>query len=166
MSNGFFIAVDVVLAHETVFSRNMRMDMLTRPYRKSDEEAVVSLWKRTFPNTSPWNEPHADIRRKLTVQRELFLVAEIDGQLVGTAMAGFDGHRGWVYLLAVDEAHRRKGIATQLVRRAEQNLAALGCVKLNLMVRTSDLDVLPFYEKLGFGHQEVVTLGKLLKEKQ
>jgi len=77
-------------------------NLIIRPYLEEDKDGVVALWEKVFPDSSPWNVPEEDIERKLKVQRELFFVAELDKIIIGTAMAGFDGHRGWVYSLAVD----------------------------------------------------------------
>ena len=68
--------------------------MEIRSYREADEKAVVDLWRQVFPDAPAWNQPETDIRRKLSLQRELFLVATIGSEFVGTAMAGYDGHRG------------------------------------------------------------------------
>ena len=123
--------------------------MEIRPYRDEDLPAVVGLWRAAFPDAPPWNEPTADIARKLEVQREFFVVAIADDEIVGTAMAGYDGHRGWVYSLAVGPEHRRRGIGTALMRRVERDLAGLGCPKLNLQVRGANREVVRFYESLG-----------------
>ncbi len=90
------------------------------------------------------------IRQKLAVDRELFLVAEVAGRVVGTAIGGYDGHRGWIYSVAVAPEHRHRGIGSMLVRQVEAALVARGCLKLNLQVRTTNASVLAFYEKLGF----------------
>jgi ribosomal protein S18 acetylase RimI-like enzyme len=117
-----------------------------------------------FPEAPPWNDPVQDIRRKLAVQRELFLVATVNAKLVGTAMGGYDGHRGWVHYVAVHPDHRRRGIGTALMREIEKRLAALGCPKLNLQVRGSDEDAVTFYKKIGFAIEERVSMGKLLDQ--
>jgi ribosomal protein S18 acetylase RimI-like enzyme len=135
-----------------------------RPYSESEETAVAELWRRVFPNAPQWNHPETDIKRKLAVQRELFLVAEIDTRIVGTVMAGFDGHRGWVHLVAVSPEHRRRGIGSALMREAEERLARFGCPKLNLQVRTSDREVVAFYRKLGFKIEERISMGKRLSD--
>ncbi len=96
------------------------------------------------------------------MQPELFFVAEIGGRLIGTVMAGYDGHRGWLYSLAVDTALRRHGIGTRLVEHAEAALTALGCPKVNLQVLSTKADVRGFYEALGYRTDEVVSLGKRL----
>jgi len=103
------------------------------------------------------------VRRKALVQRELFLVAEVDGVVVGTVMAGFDGVRGWVHKLAVHPDHRRRGLASRLMAEAERRLWAVGCPKLNLQVRASNFDVVAFYRALGYAVEENVSLGKRLE---
>ena len=103
-----------------------------------------------------------DIRRKLAVQRELFLVAETASELVGTAMGGYDGHRGWVYYVAVHPKHRRRGIARNLMTELEDSLRVLGCAKLNLQVLASNETACAFYRKLGYQVEERVSMGKRL----
>jgi ribosomal protein S18 acetylase RimI-like enzyme len=132
-----------------------------RPFRRGDTEAVVALW-RGAGLVVPWNDPHLDIERKLTVQPELFLVGESGGTVVATAMAGFDGHRGWVNYLAVDDARRGEGLGARLMAEAERLLSELGCPKLNLQVRSSNAGVIEFYRRLGYQVDEVASLGKRL----
>ena len=132
-----------------------------RAFRPPDEDAVVQLWTECGLTRS-WNDPHKDIRRKLTVQPELFVVGELDGAIVATAMAGFDGHRGWVNYLAVAQKCRRRGLARKLMTHIEGGLQALGCPKLNIQVRTSNNEALAFYERLGYVADQAVTLGKRL----
>src|SRR5580658_2846926 len=109
----------------------MAANVKVRPYRDEDEETVVALWNRVFPNPSPWNEPRFAIAKKAGMQRDLFFVAVITGSVVGTAMGGFDGHRGWLYTVAVHPDWQRRSIGSTLVRRVEAELVALGCPKLN-----------------------------------
>jgi ribosomal protein S18 acetylase RimI-like enzyme len=135
--------------------------MLIRPFTEADTDDVVALWTASGL-VRPWNDPRADIRRKLTVQRELFLVAVEGPDLVGTVMGGYDGHRGSVYYLAVDPEHERKGVGRALMAEIERILVDLGCPKLNLMVRSDNLAVLGFYRGLGYGEDQVVSLGKRL----
>jgi ribosomal protein S18 acetylase RimI-like enzyme len=137
--------------------------MKIRPYTASDEQAVAALWREVFPGAPAWNHPETDIRRKLAIQRELFLVATEGSELVGTAMAGYDGHRGWVYYVAVSPRHRRRGIGTALMTQVEEGLACLGCPKLNLQVRATNHEVVRFYEKLGYKVEERVSMGKRLR---
>ena len=133
-----------------------------RPYQEEDEAAVSRLWQQCFPDAPPHNRPAEDIRRKLAVQRELFLVAVFDEQLVGTAMAGYDGHRGWVYYVAVSPQSRRRGVGAALMKRVEEELAHLGCPKLNLQIRADNTAVLAFYMSLGYLVEERVSMGKRL----
>ena len=138
--------------------------MIIRPYAEGDEEAAVALWRVVFPDAPARNDPRRDLRRKLAVQRELFLVAEEDGAAVGTAMAGYDGHRGWVYYVAVAPAYRRRGIGAALMRRVEEALKAVGCGKLNLQVRAGNDGAVAFYRDLGYEVEERVSMGKRLGE--
>jgi len=137
--------------------------LFIRPYSEEDEPAVAKLWRQAFPDAPAWNRPENDIHRKLAVQRELFFVALLGDELVGTAMAGYDGHRGWVYYVAVSPAHRRQGIGTQLMRRVEAELAQIGCPKLNLQVRATNTQVVAFYRKLGYQIEERISMGKHLE---
>lgn len=135
--------------------------MMLRPYQSSDESAVVDLWHRCGL-TRPWNDPRRDIQRKLQVRPDLFLVAEKDGAIVGTVMAGYEGHRGWINYLAVAPDLRRQGLGRALLAEAERLLLAAGCPKINLQVRTGNTDVLAFYQRCGYAVDEVVSLGKRL----
>ena len=126
-----------------------------------DIDAIVALWTRCGL-TRPWNDPHADIARKLTEQPELFLVGTVAGELVATAMVGFDGHRGWVYYLAVSPRHRWRSYGRALMREAERLLIERGCPKLNLLVRSSNAEVIEFYGKLGYVRDDVGSLGRRL----
>ncbi len=138
-----------------------RLPMYIRPFQPADTEAVVSLWQ-ACGLTRPWNDPYRDIQRKLAEQPELFLVGDVDGVLMASAMVGTDGHRGWLYYLAVAPAHQRRGHARRLVATAEQLLTERGCPKLQLMVRWDNAAILGFYATLGYVEAEVVTLGKRL----
>ncbi len=132
-----------------------------RAYQPTDESAVIALWE-ACGLTRPWNDPHKDIARKLTEQPELFLVGVEGEKLMATAMVGFDGHRGWVYYLAVDPALQRLSYGKQLMHEAEQLLIARGCPKINLLVRSSNTKVLKFYAELGYTQDDVVSLGRRL----
>lgn len=132
-----------------------------REFLEPDTEAVVDLW-HTADLVRPWNDPHRDIARKLAVQRELFLVGEIEGVVVASAMAGYDGHRGWVNYLAVDPDHRGRGYGRLLMAEVEARLTAAGCPKLNLQVRSDNSDALGFYAALGYSVDAAVSLGKRL----
>jgi ribosomal protein S18 acetylase RimI-like enzyme len=134
-----------------------------RAYEESDEAAVAALWREVFADAPAHNVPEEDIRRKLAVQRELFFVAVDGGDVVGTALAGYDGHRGWVHYVAVKPSRRRRGIGAALMKRVEEELAAAGCPKLNLQVRAPNRETVAFYEKLGYVVEERVSMGKRLE---
>lgn len=135
--------------------------MKIRPYTPADEAAVIALWQ-CCELTRPWNDPHLDIQRKLTVQPELFLVGEREGQIVATAMAGFDGHRGWVNYLAVSPECQKQGLGHQLMAHVEDALAAVGCPKVNLQIRAGNAQALAFYQAIGYGQDELISMGKRL----
>jgi ribosomal protein S18 acetylase RimI-like enzyme len=132
-----------------------------RRYQHSDEASVVRLWTECGLVRS-WNDPHKDIRRKLSVQPELFLVGVLEDSVMATVMAGFDGHRGWVNYLAVAEKCRRRGLGRMLMQRVEKQLTDMGCPKVNMQVRSSNAAVLAFYERLGYTQDQAVSLGKRL----
>lgn len=133
-----------------------------RVYRPADEPAVVALWREVFADDPPRNDPLRDARRAHATQPDLFFVLESDGEVVGTCMGGFDGHRGWVHRLAVDPARRRNGLGEALMAHLERALDARGCPKLNLQVRASNAAVVAFYRRLGYAVEDRVSLGKVL----
>ena len=138
-----------------------------RPFRETAASAAVALW-RDCGLIRPWNDPYKDIERKSHCQPELFLVGNLpaDSQgadvLVATAMAGYDGHRGSVYYLAVAPGHQQMSLGRALMEEVEQRLLALGCPKVNVLVRTSNASVLSFYDKLGYVQDDAFSLGKRL----
>ena len=135
-----------------------------RSFKPSDRQTLIALWARVFPDDPPRNAPELMIDNKLKVQPELLLIAELEGQLAGAVMAGFDGVRGWIYHLAVAPEFRRRGIATALVRAAEEGLSRLGCPKVNLQVRAENAGVVDFYKAAGYGVEQRVSMGKSLSE--
>jgi ribosomal protein S18 acetylase RimI-like enzyme len=139
-----------------------------RCFEAGDTDVVVALWQEAFPEyrdvTRPQRNPHLSIANKMTTQPELFFVAEVDGRVVGTVMSGYDGHRGWMYSLAVDTAYRRHGIGKRLVAHAEAALTARGCPKVNLQVLSAKEDIRAFYEALGYRADAVISMGKRLGE--
>lgn len=134
-----------------------------RPFQLIDADAVIALWERC-DLVRPWNDPKKDIRRKLKAQPDLFLVGILEGQIVATVMAGYEGHRGWINYLAVAPEHQRKGLGRSMMAAAERRLRELGCPKINLQIRTSNRGVITFYERLGYKVDDVVSLGKRLEE--
>lgn len=134
---------------------------IIRPYLESDLDNVIALWE-LCGLTRPWNNPEIDIFRKLAQRDQLFLLAVKDNQLIATVMGGYDGHRGWVNYLAVHPNFQRNGVATALVQQLEKRLIALGCPKLQLLIRKDNIDVQSFYEQLGYDEIDVICLGKRL----
>ncbi|NKJ47419.1 GNAT family acetyltransferase [Burkholderia sp. SG-MS1] len=139
-----------------------------RRFDARDTDAVVALWQEAFPEyrdaTRPQRNPHLSIANKLATQPELFFVAVLGERIVGTVMGGYDGHRGWMYSLAVDESQRRHGIGTRLVAHVEHVLTGLGCPKLNLQILSAKNELRAFYEALGYRTDAVISLGKRLGE--
>jgi len=140
----------------------MKAEPQIRPFQPRDEALVIDLWKSIFPDDPPWNEPADVIARKLAIQSDLFLVAIVEGKLVGTVLAGFDGVRGWIHKLAVDPEFQHQGIALQLMRFAESSLASVGCPKVNLQVRASNSAVVDFYRNAGYSIEDRISMGKRL----
>ena len=134
-----------------------------RAYRESDQDAVVGLW-RECGLVVPQNDPKKDICRKLSIQRDLFLVGSMGSKLVATVMAGFDGHRGWINYLAVATASQNRGFGRRMMDAAEARLREMGCPKINLQVRSSNADVIEFYRAIGYSVDDVVSMGKRLEE--
>ena len=137
--------------------------MKFRSYSSEDRDQVISLWQRVLPDNQPHNDPSRVVDEKLSVDEMLF-VAEDTGVIIGTAMAGYDGHRGWLYSVAVDPQQRRNRIGRGLVKLAIQTLKSLGCVKVNLQVRATNSQVVEFYESLGFAVEDRISMGKLLDQ--
>jgi ribosomal protein S18 acetylase RimI-like enzyme len=135
--------------------------MQIRAFRLEDEDAVISLW-RECELVRPWNDPHKDIRRKLAIRPDQFLVGLLDDQIIASVMVGYDGHRGWLYYLAVAPAHQQNGHGRAIVDAAERLLRAEGCPKINLQVRTSNQRVIEFYRRIGFTQDDNVSFGKRL----
>lgn len=131
-------------------------------YKSEHQDAVVDLWRKCNLIV-PQNDPVEDIQKKLDFQPELFLVAVLDDNVIGSVMVGYEGHRGWLNYLAVLPDHQKRGYGRKLVERALDELRKLGCLKVNLQVRRNNVSVIDFYKHLGFKDDEVVGLGKRLK---
>lgn len=136
--------------------------MKIRPFRTEDQDSVIQLWIGCGL-VVPHNDPVRDIRRKLKVNPEWFLVGEIDGEIIASCMVGYEGHRGWINYLAVAPSEQRKGYARQMIQEAERLLREAGCPKINLQVRATNGRVIEFYKGLGFKVDDVVSLGKRLE---
>ena len=123
-------------------------------------DKTIHLWKQVFAYDTAHNEPHLVLDRKLALQDDLLFLA-VDGEAVlGTIMAGYDGHRGWLYSVAVHPSQRKKGLGAALVRLAEQALAARGCMKINLQIVSGNEAVTAFYASLGYAVEKRVSMGK------
>jgi ribosomal protein S18 acetylase RimI-like enzyme len=133
-----------------------------RPFTEGDEAQVVDLWARCGLLRA-WNDPRKDIARKLRVQRELFLVGVDGDRIVGSVMAGYEGHRGWINYLAVDPDRRRQGFARALMGADEERLRALGCAKSNLQIRNDNNAAIAFYRRLRFAQDASISMGKRLE---
>jgi ribosomal protein S18 acetylase RimI-like enzyme len=137
--------------------------MEIRSFQPSDECAVILLWE-ACDLLRPWNDPEKDIRRKLQVQPEMFLVGVSSEELVATAMVGYEGHRGWVNYLAVAPEHQGKGFGRAMMTEAEKLLNEAGCPKVNVQVRGTNTAAIGFYERIGYRIDDVVGLGKRIED--
>lgn len=138
--------------------------MHIRNFQPADRDQVVKLWNDVFNNPTGRNEPHGSIDRKEATDDGLFFVGVDGDKIIGTIMAGYDGHRGWIYSVAVSAKRRHIGLGTALVRHAEQALAKLGCPKINLQILPDNAEVVAFYESLGFHTEERISMGKIISE--
>jgi len=135
--------------------------MNIRQFQEEDRAHVLKLWEECnliFRH----NDPNKDIDRKMKESPDLFLVGIKDKEIVASAMGGYEGHRGWIYYLAVKKNYQRNGFGSQIMNELEKKLIQKGCPKLNLLVRESNMHVIEFYKSLGFLKDEVVALGKRL----
>jgi ribosomal protein S18 acetylase RimI-like enzyme len=136
-------------------------NFIIRTFRPDDESDVINLWRQSGLIV-PWNNPETDIQRKLSTSHDLFYVGVLDGELIASCMAGYDGHRGWIYFLAVKSAHQRQGFASRMIDHAESELIKLVCPKVELMVRKSNNNIISFYQSVGYDTDPVTVLSKRL----
>lgn len=129
-------------------------------YETRHFDGVRAIWEEAFPDDPPRNRAEQAIPAKLAFQPELFFVAVDGEQVIGTTMAGYDGHRGWLYAIAVLRSHHRRGVASMLVHEAEAHLRALGCGKVNLQVRATNKGAIEVYRRLGYVIEDRVSMGK------
>ena len=132
------------------------------PCDKSEQPAVIDLWI-DCGLVVPWNDPAKDIERKLKVDPDLFLVGELDGEIVASVMGGYEGHRGWINYLAVSTRHQRKGYGRLIMEAVELAIAQKGCPKINLQIRGSNTDIASGYQASGYDIENVIGLGKRLE---
>jgi ribosomal protein S18 acetylase RimI-like enzyme len=136
--------------------------MKIRSYKDSDKNLVISLWKKVFNPQKPHNDPKITINMKIKQNDGLFFVVEENNQIIGTIIAGFDGHRGWLYSLALHPQHRRKGIGSKLVKKSIKELKKLGCLKVNLQINSDNDEVVEFYKKNGFLVEDRISMGIII----
>ena len=139
--------------------------LLIRKFQESDEQGLVSLWN-VCKLTVPWNNPYKDIKRKLSVQPELFLVGYLKDELIASVMAGYDGHRGWINYFAVHPDFQNRGFGKQVMGYVENILRELGCPKINLQIREGNKKILSYYQKLGFVQEKRISISKRLENDQ
>jgi len=125
---------------------------------------VVALWETVFGYEAAHNNPSLVIDKKIEVDDQLFFVAVADSAVVGTIMAGYDGHRGWIYSVAVSPARRRQRIGSSLVSHAERALTNNGCMKINLQIMEGNESVSAFYSSLGYSIEKRVSMGKRISK--
>jgi ribosomal protein S18 acetylase RimI-like enzyme len=131
-------------------------------YREEHFDGVEALWRDVFPSDAPWNDARLAIPEKMRFQPGLMLVALEGALVVGSVMAGYDGHRGWISRVAVRATHRRKGLGQALLKEAEKRLAALGCLKINLQVVETNAAVVAFYAASGYVIEPRISMSKRL----
>lgn len=141
------------------------MDVEIRPYDNSEHRSqVIDIWTSVFKYKDPRNNPSLSIDKKIAANDNLFFIAIDNGEIIGTIMAGYDGHRGWIYSLAVIPEKRRGKIGTKLLKHAENELKELGCVKINLQIHQHNEIVKKFYLNNGYDIEERISMGKEISE--
>lgn len=129
-----------------------------------DYSAVIDLWESSGPGIHVQkSDSPEEIQKKLLRDPDLFLLAEIDGQIIGTVIGGFDGRRGIIYHLAVEARYRKKGIGALLLHQVEERLAKKGCLKAYLLVTRENTSAIEFYRNQGWDSMDnLVIFGKEL----
>lgn len=138
--------------------------MITLFDSQSHRDQVIALWKAVFGYESAHNEPTLVIDKKLAADDGLFFVALIANQVIGTIMAGHDGHRGWIYSAAVHPEHRKRGAGSLLMSQAERALTGRGCMKINLQIVAGNESVAAFYASPGYAVEQRLSMGKRIQE--
>ncbi|ATJ83644.1 GNAT family acetyltransferase [Halomonas beimenensis] len=135
--------------------------MIPRKYREGDAPSLTALWRASFPDYTGYNAPEAILAAKLAVDDHLYVI-EDDGEVVASCLVGYDGHRGWLYAVAVAPSHRGQGLGRRIVDHAIERLRGMGCVKVNLQIRGGNDAVADFYRRLGFDIEERISMGRRL----
>ena len=127
----------------------------------SDYPQVINLWKNAGPGIHLRRSDERDeIIKKLQRDPDLFLVAEINGHIIGSVLGGFDGRRGMIYHLAIDDSYRKKGIGTALMNELENRMKQKGCIRSYLLITRDNLDAVRFYETVGWEQMDLLIYGK------
>lgn len=135
--------------------------MMPRKYRASDAPRLAALWRASFPDYTGYNAPEAILAAKLAVDDHLYVIEDA-GALLASCLVGYDGHRGWLYAVAVASSRRGEGLGRRIVEHAIERLRAMGCVKVNLQIRGGNDEVADFYRRLGFDIEERISMGRRL----
>ncbi len=125
---------------------------------------VILLWEKAFGYEADHNSPELIIEKKLEICDDLFFVAIVDQSVVGTVMAGYDGHRGWIYSIAVSSDYRKQGLGSKLLSFAEEKLLNIGCMKINLQIMEGNETVEKFYLSNGYQTEKRISMGKKFKQ--
>jgi ribosomal protein S18 acetylase RimI-like enzyme len=136
------------------------MDAIVNYSNEHHRRSVIELWETVFGYETAHNTPSLAIDKKLAVSDGLFFVALVGDAVIGTALAGYDGHRGWLYSIAVHPSHRKQGLGASLIHHSENALTALGCMKINLQIVSANEGVKTFYESLGYLIEPRISMGK------
>ncbi|MBT3363009.1 MAG: GNAT family acetyltransferase [Chloroflexi bacterium] len=135
--------------------------MEIKKYESGYEQDLVDLWVQCGL-VVPQNSAQGDIGSKMDFQPDLLFTGFLEGTLVASVMAGYEGHRGWVNYLAVSPQYQRKGFGRAMMQHAEAELTKLGCPKINLQVRGGNDSVIKFYDRIGYAIEDRVSMGKRL----
>ena len=150
------------LGFESLRDRQLFMNKtIFRKFKRRDSREVIELWN-LCKLLVPWNDPKKDIFRKLLVKDNLFIIGENNKKIIASAMGGYDGHRGYIYYLAVLPEFQKKGVGSNILRLVEEELLKLGCPKINLFVRNNNLNIKTFYKKNIYESQDSQIYGKRL----
>jgi ribosomal protein S18 acetylase RimI-like enzyme len=155
---------DLLVASKPYVAAGGSMPLISE-YRDEHFAGVEALWQEAFPNDAAWNKASVAIPEKMRFQPDLMLVAHDGPLVVGSVMAGYEGHRGWISRIAVLKAHRHKRIGQALLAEAERRLAALGCIKINLQVVETNSAVVRFYEEAGYEIEPRISMSRRLPSK-
>jgi ribosomal protein S18 acetylase RimI-like enzyme len=136
-------------------------DFTVRQARLEDTKAIIAIWDEC-KLTRPWNNPNDDIKNALSTNTSTILLLQLSNEVIGTVMVGYDGHRGWIYYLAVRAEFQKNGYGKILVQEAENWLKKQNVPKVNLMIRNANEAVKEFYHACGYKDDEVITMSKWL----